>query len=95
MNLATSIGEVFIFSKVLILSKRFKKGGSSKASFTVDLDAKKLLKMSLLCFGSLIDWLFSTNGGVGENLLFFINLNKIWNFFFAGIELLFMVEFTE
>ena len=79
----------------LVLSKRFKKGASSKASFIVDLDAKKLLKISLLCLGSLIDWLFSINGGVGENLLFFINLNKIWNFFFAGIELLFKVEFNE
>ena len=73
----------------------FSRWGAGSLEFgTVDFDAKNVLKMLLFWWGSLIVSLFSTNGGVVQNLLFFINFKRMPNFFFADIAGLFNMELT-
>ena len=71
-------GETFSFCSRL--------GAGSSGFGTVDLDEKNVLKILLFSRGSFIVTSSSTRGGVLQNLLFFINFNKIPNFFFAGID---------
>ena len=56
-NFATSIGDAFTFenfTKISSLGGKF--GAGSCAFLTDDFDAKKLLKMSAFCCGSVITW---------------------------------------
>ena len=94
-NLATSIGEVLIcpnFSKMSSLGGS--SGAGSSAPSTVAFSAKNSLKILLFLSGSVTTSSLSIIGGMWETLLFFINLLKIENFFFAGIFLLCIVELT-
>ena len=69
-------------------------GTGSSGLRTVDFEANNLLKILLWSNGSWTVTSFSTNGGIFENLLFFINLNKILNFFLAESEGFLKVLFT-
>ena len=68
-------------SKMSFLGGKF--GAGSWAFLTEDFEAKKLLKMSAFCCGSVITWSFSFIGGIQNILLFFINFVKMENFFLA------------
>ena len=93
--LATSSGDVFTILRGVIPSVFSKTGTGSSLFRTVDFEAKKLLKILLCCNGSWTVTLFSINGGTLENLLFFMSLNRILNFFFADIAGFFNVLFTK
>ena len=61
----------------------FRWGAGSLEFGTVDFDAKNVSKMLLFWWASLIVSLFSTNGGVVQNLLFFISFKRmpiVWTF---------------
>ena len=72
INLPTSIGEVFTIDKSEILSILLRFGETSVCPSTVDFLEKLVLKISLLCFGSLIISPFSFKGDKPENLLFYV-----------------------
>ena len=70
-------------------------GGFSFLPLRFDFEAKYLLNISLFWLESWIISSFSFRGEIPENVLFFINRNKILHFFLADIEWLFIVELTE
>ena len=90
---ANSKGLVFNEFNGGMCSKRSRCGAGSLWFWTVDLDAKKLLKILLFSCGTLITESFSTKGGVLQNLLFLINLRRMLNYFFSGMEGLLKTEF--
>ena len=85
-SLAISIGDVLILDKFSLMSfLGGNSGAGSCALDTEDFDAKKELNISAFCCGSVMTWSFSIMGGIEDILLFFINLDKIENFFLAEI----------
>ena len=91
---ANSKGLVFNKFSVDTPSLRSRVGAGSFGFGTEDFEEKNVLNILLFSSGSFITISFSTRGGVLQNLLFFISLIRIPNFFFADKDGLLSVALT-